>query len=136
MEKISFSTNVQNQFLDINEEVKSFLTRNSDKGWKNGFICVFSPHTTCGVTLNEGFDPYVRQDMNDFLAHLVPNSWGFQHTEGNSDAHIKTSMMGNSVLIPVENGRIMLGKWQVVYLCEFDGPRLRSLYFSFIPAAE
>lgn len=135
MDKISFSTNVQNQILDITEEVKAFLARNSDKGWKNGFICIFSPHTTCGVTLNEGFDPCVRQDMLDFLSHLVPNSWGFQHAEGNSDAHIKASMVGSSCLVPVEDGHIVLGKWQVVYLCEFDGPRLRSLCFSFLPAA-
>ncbi len=132
MEKISISTGKQSELLDITGELTAFLSRNADKGWTNGYICVFCPHTTCGVTLNEGYDPDVRRDICDFLASKIPQDWGFLHSEGNSDAHIKASIMGSSCLVPVENGRILLGKWQVAYLCEFDGPRLRNLHLSFV----
>ena len=134
MEKVSFSTHSQCEMIDITDELTAFLARNVNRNWKNGFICVFSPHTTCGVTINEGYDPDVRDNINDFLTSLIPADWGFQHTEGNSDAHIKTSLVGLHCLVPVEDGRLALGKWQAAYLCEFDGPRLRTLNLSFLPA--
>ena len=86
---------------------------------------VYVPHTTAGVTINEGADPSVQRDINAHLTHLVPHEHGFKHDEGNSDAHIKASLMGSSCTIPVEGGRLALGTWQAVYFCEFDGPRSR-----------
>ncbi|MDO5535962.1 MAG: secondary thiamine-phosphate synthase enzyme YjbQ [Desulfovibrionaceae bacterium] len=134
MEFKSYSTHAHCEMLDITGDVSAFLTANADKGWKDGFVCVYSPHTTCAVTINEGYDPDVRTDMLAFFSKLVPANWGFRHAEGNSDAHIKTSLMGASCLVPVENGRLALGQWQTVYLCEFDGPRMRRLCFSFVRA--
>lgn len=134
MERRSFKTSAHCEMLDITRDVSAYLADNRDKGWENGWICIFSPHTTCAVTINEGYDPDVKRDINTFLSRLIPTDWGFQHAEGNSDAHIKTSLFGASCLVPVEEGRLALGQWQTIYLCEFDGPRMRRLYFSFIRA--
>lgn len=88
---------------------------------------IFIPHTTAGVTINENADPDVRTDMIAGLKRLVPADQGFRHAEGNSDAHIKASLMGSSVMVPVENGQLVLGIWQGIYLAEFDGPRTRTV---------
>ncbi len=134
MEQRSFTTRAHCEMQNITAEVAAYLGDNRDRGWQHGFICIYSPHTTCAVTINEGYDPDVRHDMTRFLSHLVPGNWGFNHAEGNSDAHIKTSLFGASCLVPVEDGRLALGQWQTIYLCEFDGPRVRRLFFSFIRA--
>ena len=93
-----------------------------------GLISVFVPHTTAGVTINEGADPSVIRDIAESLRRLVPRDAGYRHGEGNSDAHIKASLMGSSVLVPVEQGHLRLGTWQSIYLAEFDGPRNRRVW--------
>ncbi len=93
---------------------------------------VFVPHTTCGITINENADPDVQRDILMELDKIVPLRDGYRHSEGNSAAHIKASAMGSSVIIPVVQGKLVLGIWQGVYLCEFDGPRPRNVHVSFI----
>jgi secondary thiamine-phosphate synthase enzyme len=95
---------------------------------------VFVPHTTAGVTINENADPSVRGDLELALERLVPASLPFAHLEGNSDAHVKASLMGSSVTIPLRDGRLQLGTWQGVYFAEFDGPRRRRVLVSVLAA--
>ncbi|MDP3427340.1 MAG: secondary thiamine-phosphate synthase enzyme YjbQ [Humidesulfovibrio sp.] len=132
MRQLSLSTTRREELLDITGEVAQALR---EHGLANGAVLVYSPHTTAGITINEGADPDVKRDILAHLAHLVPNRADFRHAEGNSDAHIKTSLMGPSQLIPVSNGRLKLGTRQKIYLCEFDGPRRRSVLLQFLPAA-
>lgn len=93
-----------------------------------GLCTVFVPHTTAGVTINENADPDVSRDILAFLAELVPRDWGFRHTEGNSDAHLKAGLLGSSVQVPVSGGKLVLGTWQGIFLAEFDGPRERQVH--------
>jgi len=152
MRTLSLTTTRREEFLDITAEVAAILKDMVREavlpaglsGWlSEGAVLVYSPHTTAAVTINEGADPDVRRDMLAHLAHLVPLEGGpnggvvagFRHAEGNSDAHIKTSLMGPSQLVPVAGGRLQLGTWQKIYFCEFDGPRRRSVLVQFLPAA-
>lgn len=145
MRTLSLSTTRREEFLDITGEVAAVLKDIvGEAGFMNGAVLVYSPHTTAGITINEGADPDVRRDILAHLAHLVPldggtldggAAAGFRHAEGNSDAHIKTSLMGPSQLIPVTGGRLRLGTWQKIYFCEFDGPRRRSVLVQFLPSA-
>ena len=95
-----------------------------------GAVIVFVPHTTAGVTINEGADPSVVRDILESLRRLVPRDAGYRHGEGNSDAHIKASLVGSSVTVPLEHGRLRLGTWQSIYLAEFDGPRTRRVWIT------
>ena len=95
---------------------------------RDGTVTVFVPHTTCGVTINENSDPDVVADMLAALGRLVPWQAGYRHAEGNSAAHVKASLMGSSAVVPVAGSRLQLGTWQAVYLCEFDGPRVREVW--------
>lgn len=97
----------------------------TDSGVTEGFAVVFAAHTTAAITINENADPDVVRDLLAGLAKLAPEHAGWRHAEGNSDAHLKASLVGPSVTIPVEGGRLVLGTWQGVYFCEFDGPRQR-----------
>lgn len=124
---LSFSVNsrARGEMIDITAEVARFVRESvADEG-----ICtLFTQHTTCGLTINENADPDVKSDMLGFLSRLIPQyEPDFQHFEHNSDAHIKSSLVGSSVCVPFENGRLMLGRWQGIYLCEFDGPRERTV---------
>jgi secondary thiamine-phosphate synthase enzyme len=101
-------------------------------GWQDGILVVYTPHTTSAVTINENADPDVQRDMNSFLSKLIPNLSEFRHAEGNSDSHIKSSLIGCSETIIVENGNMVLGTWQGIYFCEFDGPRTRKVHLKFI----
>ncbi len=123
----SFAVRTQNhtQFRDITREIQSSL---SDFGIQNGVVTVFVPHTTAGVTINENADPDVTADIADALEKAVPWQAAYSHSEGNAAAHVKASMMGSSVQIIVEDGRLQLGTWQGVYFCEFDGPRSRKVW--------
>ena len=103
-------------------------------GIRNGACLVHVPHTTAAVTINENADPDVPRDIIMGLKKLVPASWPFAHAEGNSDAHLKASLIGSSVTLPIENGRFKLGTWQGVFFCEFDGPRSRRVFFQFTPS--
>lgn len=127
MLRLSVRTSKREEFVNITNEVAQTLR---ECGLASGALLVYSPHTTAGVTINEGADPDVKRDMLAHLASAVPLDGGsaaFRHAEGNSDAHVKTSLMGPSQLIPVEDGRLCLGTWQKIYLCEFDGPRSRTV---------
>jgi secondary thiamine-phosphate synthase enzyme len=95
---------------------------------------VYIPHTTAGITINEGADPAVKKDIVDTLNEIVPWKRVYGHAEGNSPAHIKTSLVGNTVTLILDDGRLMLGQWQHVFLCEFDGPRRRKVWIKLIGA--
>ena len=98
------------------------------KGWQDGAVVVFCPHTTAGLTVNEDADPDVATDMVMAMGRLIPRDAGYRHAEGNSDAHVKTTLVGPSLTLIVEGGRIQLGTWQGVFLCEWDGPRNRKIW--------
>lgn len=123
MEIIELKTGTREEMLDITAQVERLLPE------KRGGVCVLMvQHTTCGLTINENADPDVQSDMLGFLKRLVPQyDPSFKHFEHNSDAHIKSSLMGSSLTIPFESGKLCLGRWQGVYLCEFDGPRERKV---------
>lgn len=133
-QRLHVTTTARCTMVDITAQLASLLAGSpAGKERRNGFLAVASTHTTCGVTVNEGYDPDVQRDMTAFLSRLVPVDAGFRHAEGNSDAHIKTALFGTSALVPVEEGRLSLGQWQAVYLCECDGPRRRTLLVAFLP---
>lgn len=122
MQQFQLDTGKRIQMIDITSQVTQVVEK---EGITDGICLVYVPHTTAGVTINEAYDPSVSQDIESFMQCLVPRSNTFKHTEGNSDAHIKASLMGSSVYIPVENGRLFVGRWQGIFFCEFDGPRRR-----------
>jgi secondary thiamine-phosphate synthase enzyme len=124
-ESIEITTTKRLELIDVTATLESCVERS---GIRRGMAIAFSPHTTAGVTINEGADPDVRSDLGRFLESLVPRDWGFEHAEGNSDSHVMTSLVGSSVSIIVEAGKLVLGTWQHVFFCEFDGPRRRKLY--------
>ncbi|BBB91180.1 MAG TPA: secondary thiamine-phosphate synthase enzyme YjbQ [Methylomusa anaerophila] len=127
MQEFSLSTPAEG-FIDITGKVNEAL---SASGIKNGICLVFVPHTTAGVTINENADPAVVTDMLAAFSLLVPDI-AYRHQEGNSPAHIKASLVGSSVSLPVINGTMRLGTWQGIYFCEFDGPRRRRVCVSFV----
>jgi len=110
------------EMIDITEEIRRVVAAS---GIDEGICNIFVLHTTAGVTVNEGADPDVRRDILAFLGRLVPHDTPFRHAEGNSDAHVKSMLTGISAAIPVSGGKLLLGTWQSVYFCEFDGPRRR-----------
>ena len=107
----------------------------ADRPAWDGLLHVHSPHTTAGVTVNEQADPDVAADVEQVLAKLVPWSAGYAHAEGNSAAHVQTALVGTSATVPVRGGRLALGTWQGIFLCEFDGPRTRELWLTPIKEA-
>ena len=131
MEKLTLSTRVREEMLNVTDALRRAV---EEHGWKDGVLVVFCPHTTCGLTVNEGFDPDVALDMTRFFHEQIPQSYGFRHVEGNADAHIKASLFGSSVSLIVENGRLLLGTWQAVWLFEGDGPRRRELWLKWLAA--
>ncbi len=125
MESIHVSTKSRIDFVDITNEIQSIVGKSSIN---SGLVIVYVPHTTCGITIKEHADPDVGKDIKYRLEKLVPYQEGYHHLEGNADSHIKTSLVGASENIIVENGRLILGTWQGVFLCDFDGPRTRKVY--------
>jgi len=125
MKRLSVHTQGRTQFVDITAQVQSAI---SEFGIKEGVVTVFVPHTTAGVTINEHADPDVMADLEQILDRLVPWAGPYAHGEGNSAAHAKASLMGASVQVVVAGGRLKLGTWQGVFLCEFDGPREREVW--------
>jgi secondary thiamine-phosphate synthase enzyme len=133
MHTIEVQTSQRDQFVEITDHVQDFV---SNVGLTSGGVIVYVPHTTAGVTINENADPDVVHDMLLTLRRLVrKDAVGFRHAEGNSDSHVKASMMGSSCHVLVEDGRLVLGTWQGVYFCEFDGPRRRQVHLQVLPAA-
>jgi secondary thiamine-phosphate synthase enzyme len=127
MLSFSIQTREHSQFLDITAEIQSCL---NEAGIRDGVVTVFVPHTTSGITINENADPDVVRDLMRALENAVPWDAGYRHSEGNAAAHVKASIMGSSVQIIVESGRLRLGTWQSVYFCEFDGPRTRNVWMA------
>lgn len=130
-DRLDVPTHAAAEFREITQMIEQRVTAS---GVAEGLCYVFSPHTTAGLTINENADPDVRHDMIHALERAVP--WrdpAYRHGEGNSAAHVKASMMGFSVVVPVTNGRLVLGTWQGIYLCEFDGPRRRQVLVTIVP---
>ena len=130
MEMLKVKTSSRIEFLEITSDVRDAIARS---GVNDGLAVVYVPHTTAGVTINEAADPAVVQDINAKLSSLVPHRENYKHTEGNSDAHIKASLMGSSVQLIILRGAPVLGTWQGIFFCEFDGPRTRQAYIKIIP---
>ena len=125
MEIINIKTHSRTEFINIDKYIASYANK---KKFTNGILSIFIPHTTAGLTINENADPDVKIDMDKILTNFIPWENDYNHFEGNSAAHVKASLMGNSANVFVENTQIQLGIWQSVYFCEFDGPRNRSFW--------
>jgi len=121
----NFETSGKEGMINIDQPVQKAV---EELGIKDGVVTVFCPHSTAGITINESDDPAVQKDILHRLNDLVPMNLEYDHREGNSDAHIKASLIGSSVQVPVVEGRIELGRWQAIYFCEFDGPRNRQVW--------
>lgn len=124
MIKLDIQTRSRQEFVDVTERVQRAV---SDSGIESGVVTCFVPHTTAAVTINEHADPDVVSDMVSTLSRAFPEHGDYRHAEGNSDAHIKSSLIGCSVQVLVEHSRLALGRWQGIFFCEFDGPRERTL---------
>jgi len=120
----SVKTNNRSELLDITAEVKRHI---ANAKISDGICIIYIPHTTAAVCINENADPSVRSDVSNILDKLIPEDEAYAHTEGNSDAHAKASIMGSSRIVLIENGALVLGTWQGIYFCEFDGPRNRKV---------
>ena len=129
MDSFAVKTGSRNEFHDITAQVRQSLARLKAK---SGICFIYVPHTTAAVTVNESYDPDVARDIGDTLSRLAPASARYAHAEGNADAHVKASLVGSSVQIPVEDGDLVLGQWQGVFFCEFDGPRQRRVLVKFL----
>ena len=125
---LSIDTTDRSEMIDITSKVEEELKRS---GLKDGVCFLFVPHTTAGITINESADSSVATDIQAMLNKLIPWEGSYRHLEGNSAAHIKSSLIGNSVMVFVESGHLKLGTWQGIFFCEFDGPRSRKLYIKF-----
>ena len=133
MKTFSLSTTKRECLVDVTREVAAAVAKS---GVKEGLCTVFVLHTTAAATINENADPDVARDVVAFLSEHIPRHWRFRHVEGNSDAHVKASLVGPSVQIPVTGGRLALGTWQAVYFAEFDGPRTRQCHVTVLGTAE
>lgn len=122
---IEVKTQANEEMIDITAEVRGVVRAS---GLNKGICLVYVPHTTAGVTINENADPSVRVDVLMTMKSLVPESLPYSHTEGNSPAHIKSSLVGSSVNVIFERSHLLLGTWQGIFFCEFDGPRSRKVY--------
>ena len=125
MKRLKLKTQTKRELLDITDQVAKAIR---ELGLGQGACLLFVPHTTAAITINENADPAVKGDILDALNRLVPTSLAYRHLEGNAHAHIQTSLIGSSVLLPVEDGRPALGTWQGILFCEFDGPRSREVW--------
>lgn len=125
MKTFQIASRKRTELVAITSEAQRIVR---ESGVQSGACVVFVPHTTAGVTINENADPDVVRDMDSALGKAVPWSAHYRHAEGNSAAHVKASLMGSSVTVPIEEGRLVLGTWQGLYFCEFDGPRERRVH--------
>ena len=131
MKILEVKTSKKIEFIDITNQIYKIL---KEENIKNGICYLFIPHTTAGITINENADPSVKEDIINMLNKIVPENWNYEHLEGNSPAHIKSSLVGHSEVIFIENGELALGTWQGIFLCEFDGPRRRKVFIKIIKA--
>ena len=126
---ITVKTGSRTEFVDITSEIQQEI---SSSGFQSGLVMVYVPHTTAAVTINESADPSVKRDILMILNRIVPWEAEYRHLEGNSPAHLKSTIVGASELVAVENGRLVLGTWQGIFFCEFDGPRTRKVHLKLI----
>lgn len=129
MHTVSVRSRSRSEFVDITQKVQGIV---AESGLREGFCVVYVPHTTAAVTINEGADPSVQSDILGYLSERVPHRGPYKHMEGNSDAHIKSSMLGASATIIVQEGKLVLGTWQSIFFCEFDGPRNRRVHIQMV----
>jgi secondary thiamine-phosphate synthase enzyme len=127
--KIQVKTARRQELIDITNEIEKAI---KTSGVKSGVAILYVPHTTAGLAINEHADPSVKSDIENFLSRLVPAGYHYLHLEGNADSHIKSVLMGNSLTVIIENGSLLLGTWQGIFFCEFDGPRARNVYIKII----
>ncbi|MFB5663813.1 secondary thiamine-phosphate synthase enzyme YjbQ [Alteribacillus sp. HJP-4] len=126
LRKLNIKTNQRDEMIDVTDQIRTFL---QEEGLEHGVVVVYSPHTTAGITVNENADPDVKHDMLMRLDEVYPWSHEkYRHAEGNSASHLKASTVGTQQTLIVENNDLVLGTWQGVYFCEFDGPRTRTMY--------
>jgi len=129
LKEIAIRTNARTQILDISAQIQEVI---EESGISKGLCYIFVPHTTAGITINENADPNVKKDILMELNKIVPFNDNYNHLEGNSAAHIKASLMGFSLNVIIKNGQLLLGTWQGICFCEFDGPRTRHLYVKIV----
>ncbi len=127
---IQVRTSRRTELKDVTAEIEAIVR---DAACIEGVCHLYVPHTTAGVLINEGDDPAVARDIEAALDRLIPRGAGYSHAEGNADSHIKTALVGSSETIPIESGRLSLGRWQSVFFAEFDGPRMRELRVKIVP---
>jgi secondary thiamine-phosphate synthase enzyme len=122
---VPVQTRSRNEIVDVTDRVQRLI---EEHGVREGLVILYVPHTTAAVTVNENYDPDVKHDVLAKLSAMIPkDETYYQHDEGNSDSHLKTALTGNSAMLIVEQGKLLLGQWQGIYFCEFDGPRNREL---------
>jgi secondary thiamine-phosphate synthase enzyme len=126
---LSVKTNDRTEMIDITSKVQSMVKQSLIT---SGICMLYVPHTTAAITINESADPSVKDDIIMILNRIVPWEANYQHLEGNSPAHVKATLVGSSAFIGIDNGSLVLGTWQGIFFCEFDGPRNRKLHISFI----
>jgi secondary thiamine-phosphate synthase enzyme len=130
LQTLSVRTNQRDEMIDVTDRVTKLVRSNN---MLDGMAIVYVPHTTAAVTINENADPDVRHDMLKKLGEMIPKDESYYlHVEGNSDSHVKTSLVGSTVTVLVERGRLVLGRWQGIYFCEFDGPREREMHVKLV----
>ena len=125
----SISTSSKMELIDITSQIAKAL---ANSGQKDGLCVVYNPHTTAGLTINEGADPAVKGDIIAALRQIVPLDFPYKHMEGNSPSHVMASLIGSSVTVIVEGGQLRLGTWQKIFFCEFDGPRTRKVHWKLL----
>ncbi len=129
MIKISIKTNRRTEVIDITKIVQDEIEK---LNVRDGIVLIYVPHTTAGISINEGYDPAVGEDILNFLNKNIPKDGNYKHLEGNADAHIKSSLIGSSVMVILEDGKIKIGRWQGILFFEFDGPRTREIWIKLI----
>ena len=133
MQMLRVKTNRRTEFVDVTKEIQSAITESATK---NGVCHLYVPHTTAAITINEHADPDVARDVEGIFDHFIPERGPYKHAEGNSDSHVKAILVGAKQTIFITNGKLVLGHWQSIFFCEFDGPRNRKLYVKTISHAE
>ena len=129
MIELSISTSKKNELIDITDRIKKVIKKEQ---FEYGLVFIYVPHTTAAITINEGADPSVKHDIIHTLEQFIPESNDYHHMEGNSDAHIKASLLGSSVTVIIKNKKLMLGTWQHIFFYEGDGPRNRKVYIDIV----